>query len=311
MRQSEIKFYAMKRIFSFIALSCIFQLGLAQTIVKLYGDKIPNEIPGPDQEATVDDGILKISNISRPTLTVYLPPKEKSNGTAVVVCPGGGYEINAFKLEGTDLAPQLNKMGVAVFVLKYRLPNDKILKDKTIGPLQDAQQAIKIVRQRAKEWNVNPAKIGIVGFSAGGHLASTAGTHFKKVLVDNPEKTSVRPDFMILVYPVISFTDSIGHIGSRTSLIGKSPSPEMIRLYSNELQVTKETPPTFLVHAKDDKSVKVANTLRFYDALKKNGVPAELFIYPKGGHGFGLVNRTSTDRWLDRCLAWMKSSKWL
>lgn len=301
----------MKSIFFFIALMLSIHLSNGQTILKLYADKIPNELPGPDQETQNDDGIVRISNISRPTLTMYLPPKEKANGTAVVICPGGGYGINAFKHEGTDVAEQLNKMGIAAFVLKYRLPSEKIMKDKSIGPLQDAQQAIIVVRQRAKEWNIDPSKIGIAGFSAGGHLASTAGTHFQKSLIDNPGNVSLRPDFMILLYPVISFSDSIGHIGSRNNLIGKTPSAESVRLYSNELQVTKQTPPTFLVHAGDDGVVKVANSLKFYEALNKNGVPAELFVFPKGGHGFGLINPTSPDRWMDRCLDWMKSNGWL
>ncbi len=301
----------MKSVLFFMTLSCMVNVSEAQTILKLYADAIPNEIPGPDEESVKDDGIVRISNISRPTLTVYLPPKEKATGAAVVICPGGGYGINAFKHEGTDVAELLQKNGIAAFVLKYRLPSDKIMKDKSIGPLQDAQQAMKIVRQRSKEWNINPSKIGIAGFSAGGHLASTAGTHFKKVLIDNPENISVRPDFMILLYPVISFTDSLTHAGSRTNLIGKSPSAEMIRLYSNELQVTKETPPAFLAHAGDDGAVKVENSLRFYEALKKQGILAELFIYPKGGHGFGLINPTSPDRWMDRCLDWMRSNSWL
>ena len=219
---------------------------IAASIIKLYPDKIPNEIAGPDTETKADDGIPRISNISRPTLTIYLPSKEKATGAAVVICPGGGYGINAYKHEGTDVAELLVAKGIAAFILKYRLPSDKIMKDKSIGPLQDAQQAIRIVRQRAKEWNVNPSKIGIAGFSAGGHLASTAGTHFQKSLIDNPENTSVRPDFMILLYPVISFTDSIGHIGSRTNLLGKAPSADMIRLYSNELQVTSQLLPPFL-----------------------------------------------------------------
>ncbi len=301
----------MKSIFFFITLIATTQLSNAQTILKLYPDKIPNEIPGADQETRNDDGIVRISNISRPTLTVYLPAKEKATGAAVVICPGGGYGINAFKHEGTDVAVELNKAGIAAFVLKYRLPSDRIMKDKSIGPLQDAQQAIKVVRQRAKEWNVDPGRIGIAGFSAGGHLASTAGTHFQKALIDNPENTSVRPDFMILLYPVVSFTDSIGHIGSRNNLLGKSPSAEMIRSYSNELQVTRQTPPAFLVHAGDDEVVKVANSLRFYEALNKNGIPSELFVFPKGGHGFGLINPTSPDRWMDRCIDWMKSNGWL
>ena len=282
---------------------------LAQKTINLYSGKIPNEIPGPDGEKKTDDG--HISNISKPTLSIYLPAKEKATGAAVVICPGGGYGINAIKHEGMDVAELLVSRGIAAFVLKYRLPDDKTMKDKSIGPLQDAQQAIRLVRQRAKEWNVNPAKIGIAGFSAGGHLASTAGTHFEKALIDNPDNVSVRPDFMILLYPVISFTDSIGHIGSRDNLLGETPSAEMIRLYSNELQVTKQTPPTFLMHASDDDVVKVENVLRFYEALNRNKIPAELFIYPKGGHGFGLTNPTSPDRWMDRCVDWMKGNGWL
>jgi acetyl esterase/lipase len=281
----------------------------SQNIIKLYPDKIPNEVPGPDAEKKTEDGHIR--DISRPTLAVYLPTKEKATGAAVVICPGGGYGINAYKHEGTDVAELLASRGVAAFILKYRLPNDKTMKDKSFGPLQDAQQAIRTVRQRAKEWNIDPSKIGIAGFSAGGHLASTAGTHFQKSLIDNPENISVRPDFMILLYPVISFDDSIGHIGSRTNLLGKSPSAELIRLYSNELQVTKQTPPTFLMHAGDDKAVIVANSIRFYEALNDNDVPAEIFIFPKGGHGFGLINPTSPDRWMDRCLDWMKSNGWL
>ena len=290
------------------ALMTLMNSSLAQTTIKLY-DKIPNEISGPDGEKKTDDG--HISNISRPTLTIYLPPKEKATGTAVVICPGGGYGINAFKHEGTDVADLLVSKGIAAFVLKYRLPNDATMGDKSVGPLQDAQQAIRIVRERAKEWNVNPSRIGIAGFSAGGHLASTAGTHFQYSFIANPDNISLRPDFMILLYPVISFSDEIGHIGSRTNLLGKTPSADLIKLYSNELQVTAQTPPTFLMHAGDDESVKVANSLRFYEALNKNNVPAELFVFPKGGHGFGLINPTSPDRWMDRCLDWMRGNGWL
>jgi acetyl esterase/lipase len=301
----------MKNILILAVLFFTFPASMAQTVVALYQDKIPNEIPGPDQEKKSYDGIMRISNISRPDLSVYLPPREKANGMAVVVCPGGGYGINAYQHEGIDIALRLNEAGIAAFLLKYRLPSDQTMKDKSIGPLQDAQQALKIVRERAAEWNLDPSKIGIAGFSAGGHLASTAGTHFQKVLVDNPKKTSVRPDFMILLYPVISFTDSLTHLGSRNNLIGKSPSGDMIKQFSNELQVTKDTPPAFIVHAGDDGAVKVENSLRFYEALKKNGILAELFIYPRGGHGFGLINPTSPDRWMDRCLDWMKSNDWL
>lgn len=300
----------MRKLFVFISLCSIVDMSIAQLVIPLYPDKIPNEIPGPDNETEAVNGVARISNISRPTLLVYLPAKEIANGTAVVICPGGGYGINAIQHEGKDVAMKLNEAGIAAFVLKYRLPSDKIMKDKTIGPLQDAQRAMKMVRDKATEWNVDPSRIGIMGFSAGGHLASTAGTHFQNVLINNPEKTSVRPDFMILLYPVISFTDELTHMGSRNNLIGTSPSADLIKRYSNELQVTKETPPTFLAHAGDDGAVKVENSLRFYEALKNHGVLAELFIFPKGGHGFGLVNPTSPDRWMDRCLDWMKSNGW-
>jgi acetyl esterase/lipase len=281
----------------------------AQKVIPLYSDKIPNEISSPDEENTNVNG--HISNISRPTLMVYLPAKEKATGTAVVICPGGGYGINAIKHEGTDVAELLVSKGIAAFVLKYRLPNDKTMKDKSIGPLQDAQQAIRLVRQRAKEMECESFTNWNCWIFCGGHLASTAGTHFSKSLVDNPDNISVRPDFMILLYPVISFSDEIGHLGSRENLIGKNPSPEMIKLYSNELQVTKETPPAFLMHAGDDDAVKVENSLRIYEALNNNKIPSELFVYPKGGHGFGLINPTSPDRWMDRCLDWMKGNGWL
>jgi acetyl esterase/lipase len=285
---------------------------MAQLVLPLYPDKIPNSIPGPDEEAAYsDDGWFRYGDVSRPTLSVFLPPSNIANGTAVVICPGGGYSVVAFQHEGVAVAKELNKVGVAAFVLKYRIPNDKIMTDKKIGPLQDAQQAIKIVRERAKEWKINPDRVGIAGFSAGGHLASTAGTHFDKPVIENKGNINLRPDFMILIYPVISFTDSIGHLGSRENLIGKNPTPELTKYYSNELQVTAKTPPTFLVHAGDDDVVKVENSLRFYEALNKNNVKAELVIFPEGSHGFGLVNPTTKDRWIERCIDWMQSNGWL
>jgi len=286
---------------------------MAQTIIPLYADNnIPNSKPAPNEEVTeVKDGITRISKISIPTLTIFLPPKEKANGTAVVICPGGGYWINASSHEGTDVAKKFNEMGVTAFVVKYRIPNDATMKVKEIGPLQDAQQAIKIVRERASEWKINPDRIGIMGFSAGGHLASTAGTHFKSVVIPNDKNTSVRPDFMILIYPVISFKDSITHMGSRDQLIGRQPSAEKIKLYSNELQVTSQTPPTFLVHASDDGAVKSENSIVFYQALLKNNVGAEMHLYQKGGHGFGMVNKTTDQLWMEDCKNWLKNNGWI
>ena len=283
--------------------------GFAQNTIPLYPDKIPNSKVAPDEETSEQrDGITIVSKISKPTLSIFLPSKEKANGTAVVICPGGGYGINAFSHEGTDVAKRFNEMGVAAFVVKYRIPNDATMLNREIGPLQDAQQAIKTVRQRAKEWNVDVNRIGIMGFSAGGHLASTAGTHFNTAVIPDAGTISLRPDFMILIYPVISFNDKITHMGSRDQLLGKQPSAEKITEYSNELQVTAKTPPTFLVHASDDDAVKANNSIDFYESLLKYKVPAELHIYQKGGHGFGMNNKTTDDQWMDRCKNWMKGS---
>lgn len=280
----------------------------SQKTIPLYKGDIPNSKETPDEETGqyIEDSVYNISKISRPTLTIYLPPKEKANGTAVIVCPGGGYWVVSAHHEGVDVAKRFNEMGVAAFVLKYRLPDNKYMTNKEIVPLQDAQRAIQIVRSNAKKFYINKDRIGILGFSAGAHLAATAGTHFQTSYINNKKKINLRPDFMILVYPVISFTDSIGHIGSRDRLIGKNPSEEKIKEYSNELQVTVKTPPTFLVHAKDDNAVPVKNSLAFAAALKKNKVPVEVYLYEKGGHGFGMNNKTSKLKWMNLVEEWIK-----
>ena len=284
----------------------------AQINMDLYHGEIPNSKRSDNEETTEQrDGIAISSKITRPTLTLFLPPRETANGTAVIICPGGGYWVNAIGHEGIEVAKQFNAMGIAAFVLKYRIPNEATMEKKEIGPVQDAQQAIKTVRQRADEWGIDPGKVGMMGFSAGGHLASTAGTHFHHSFIPNDEKINLRPDFMILIYPVISFQDSIAHTGSRDQLIGPHPSKYQINYFSNELQVTQETPPTFLVHASDDDGVKVENSLVFYHQLIKNSVAAELHIYQKGGHGFGLKNKTTSDQWMDRCMNWMAANGWI
>jgi acetyl esterase/lipase len=298
----------MKRILFVLIYFCFVMTSFSQTIIPLYKDSIPNSKPSADEETSTYEGenkILIVHHVSRPSLTVFLAPKEKANGTAVIICPGGGYSILAASHEGYDVAKKFNEWGVTAFVLKYRIPDDKTMPNKEIGPLQDAQRAIQIVREKAGEWNINPSRIGIMGFSAGGHVASTAGTHFDKVVIENKNNISLRPDFMILIYPVISFTNSIGHIGSRDNLIGKSPSYEKINEYSNELQITTKTPPAFLVHAGNDDAVKVQNSIDFYEALQKNNIPAELHIYPKGGHGFGMNNPTTKDQWMERLKNWL------
>lgn len=279
----------------------------AQTI-NLYEGAIPNSKDVPDAETSeVKDGILRISRISKPTLAIFPLSKSSNKRTAVIICPGGGYWINAMSHEGTDVAKKLNEMGIVAFVLKYRLPDDATMINKEIGPLQDAQQAIRIVRENASKWNVDPNRIGIMGFSAGGHLASTASTHFNHNYIEGSSNVNLKPDFSILIYPVISLTDSLGHKGSRDRLLGNAPSAEKIKAYSNELQITHETPPAFLVHASDDGAVPANNSVAYYQGLLKKGVSAELHIYQKGGHGFGMINKTTDDKWMDRCLNWMKS----
>ncbi len=281
----------------------------AQETIPLYQGPIPNSIEVPDEEQREErNGIVIVSKITRPTLTIFPALPETANGSAVIIFPGGGYWINAVSHEGLDVARRLNEHGITAFVVKYRIPNDQAMKDRKHGPLQDAQQAIAWVRANAATWNVDPARIGIMGFSAGGHLASSAGTHFDRPVV--PQTVSVRPDFMILIYPVISFQPEVGHMGSRDQLIGKNPDPKDVVYFSNEQQVTKQTPPTFLVHAADDETVRVENTTRFFSQLRKHGVPAEMHIYQKGGHGFGMNNRLSTDDWMSICLNWLAANGW-
>src|SRR5690606_16884766 len=231
-------------------------MSLGQQTFPLYPDAIPNSKPAPDRERETvrRNGITVISDISVPTIAAFLP--EKPNGTAVIIFPGGGYRINAIQHEGYDIARELNRWGVTAFVVKYRIPDDATMIRKEIGPLQDAQQALKVVREGASRWNVNPDRIGIMGFSAGGHLASTAAVRFSNPVIES-EGVSLRPDFVVLGYPVVSFRDSIGHVGSRDNLLGKSASEEKVLEFSNERWVNADTPPTFLVHAGDDKGVPV------------------------------------------------------
>jgi acetyl esterase/lipase len=302
----------MKKLIVLICMQALLYESLpAQLIIPLY-DKIPNSKPTADTETRqTTDGILRIKDVSIPSITVYKPSVASSKRTAVIICPGGGYGILAASHEGSDVAQVFNSWGITAFVLKYRLPDDSIMLNKEIGPLQDAQRAIQLVRQNAEQWNIDPAKIGIMGFSAGGHLAATASTHFNKAVIDSPSTISLRPDFSLLIYPVISFTDSLTHMGSRNNLIGKNPSPDKIKEYSNELQVNAQTPPAFLVHANDDKAVKAANSIQYYEALRHHKVTAELRIYGQGGHGFGMNNKTTTDSWMERLKSWMKSNQYL
>ncbi|MCF3107157.1 alpha/beta hydrolase [Niabella sp. CC-SYL272] len=279
----------------------------AQQEIPLY-TVVPNSKPAENLEKSVTgtDGITRISNVSVPTITVYKAAGGTGKQPAVIICPGGGYAILAVSHEGIDVAKAFNEMGVTAFVLKYRLPDDRIMEDKSIGPLQDAERATQWVREHATEYNIDPHRIGIMGFSAGGHLASTLSTHYGETVIANPRKTSLRPDFSILIYPVISFSDSIGHRGSRERLIGKAPAAAAIQKYSNERQVNKKTPPAFLVHAKDDRTVPWQNSEQYYEALQKNKVKARVFYYERGGHGFGMHNKTSDLKWMDALKEWLR-----
>lgn len=280
----------------------------AQQIMDLYPESIPNSKPYAMKEEVIEDNgrIAWLKNVSKPTLTSYHPSEKIATGAAVIICPGGGYSGESYLREGTLIAETFVKKGIAAFILKYRLPSDSIMIDKAIGPLQDAQQAIKTVRQNASAWNIDPSKIGIMGFSAGGHLASTAGTHFDKSYIPNKAQISLRPDFMVLIYPVISMTDEIGHLGSRQNLLGKSASEKQKQLFSNELQVSPNTPPTWITHTGDDNVVPVENSIRFYQALIKNEVPSEMHLYPKGNHGF--VLSLPTEEWMQPLFDWMNNS---
>jgi acetyl esterase/lipase len=287
----------------------------AQSIkeMPLYEGTIPNSKTAENLERiTLTDGVMRIHDVSIPTLTRFSPANP--NGKSVIICPGGGYSILASGHEGVDVARQLNEIGVTAFVLKYRIPSDRTVIDKSLAPLQDAQQAIHLVRKNAEKWGLKGNKIGIMGFSAGGHLAATAATHFVEKADPSlasslamTDTISVRPDFSILIYPVISFDTTITHKGSRNNLIGTKPSVEVAQKFSNEWQITPQTPPTFLVHAGDDGVVPVENSIRFYQNCIKNKVPAEMHLYAKGGHGFGMNNKTTEDKWMERLATWLKT----
>lgn len=280
-------------------------LSNAQEIIPLYATVVPNSKASDVQESGAASGVLK--GITKPTLEYFKPAPGKASGAAVIIIPGGGYGVVVYQGEGINIAKAMAEKGVAAFALKYRLPSDAIMPDKKIGPLQDAQQAIKLVRENAAKWGIDASKIGIMGFSAGGHLASTAATHFEKAYIDNAGNTSLRPDFQILVYPVISMRDSLTHGGSHDNLLGKNPSRTDVELFSNELQVRANTPPTYLTHAADDKLVDVDNSIVYFETLRRQKVPVEMHIYPKGDHGFIFRH----PGWMDPLFEWMKLNNWI
>ncbi len=262
------------------------------------------------EDSQTSDGITRVKDISNPCLYVY-QPKAKTSDAAVIICPGGGYGILAIDHEGYDIAAWFNDRGITAFVLKYRLPQDELFDNAEIRPLQDAQQAIRIVRKDAVKFGISPDKIGIMGFSAGGHLASTASTHFHSQVGEIIDPSmSVRPDFSILIYPVITFGEANTHSGTRENLIGQNPPAVKTELYSNELHVSAKTPPTFLISTTDD-AVSPENSILYFEACRKNNVPVEMHIYEKGGHGYALKKKGlgPVETWPARLEDWMKERK--
>ena len=280
--------------FTFI-MSLFFSKGISQEKILLYPEGATESNELKTEEKWRDKDFLL--DISEPRMYAYPASKENNCGTAVLICPGGGYSgVSAIK-EGEEFARWFNEMGVSAFVLYYRMPNGH-----HEVPLKDARTALSIIQKHAKEWNINKKKIGIMGFSAGGHLASTVGTHFRN--------KKERPAFMILGYPVVTMEKALTHRGSRDNLLGKKPSDELVKLYSNERQVTKKTPPTFIIHARDDGAVPIANSENLLEALQKNKVPAKLVTYDEGGHGFGMRKKgIPVENWPQELKTWMKERK--
>jgi len=273
---------------------------------------IPNNISSKNQEAeSSSTGIIIIEKVSIPSYQYFRVATDNAKRPCVIICPGGSYAILAAGHEGSDVAKYFNSIGVNALVLKYRIPNAENQIDKSIAPLQDAQQAMLLARTNAENWGIDKNKIGVMGFSAGGHLASSLATHYNDIKIENPSKISLRPDFQLLIYPVISFGPE-GHEGSRINLIGNANDAKTVRAidyFSNEKQITKNTPPAFLVHSKDDDAVPVANSIHYYDNLIAHKVPAELYLYEKGGHGYGMENSTSQILWTSLMKTWMQKTK--
>jgi len=301
-----------KAIVPVLLMSVVSILTTAQSFkMNLYPEgEIPNYKDVGEQEQWDTTNIVRVEKVQVPDIAVYLPAKKNvTAGEAVVICPGGGYRILAYDWEGEEIAKFWNSKGIAAIVLKYRLPTSDAQIEPHKSPLMDAQRALRLVRFHAEAWGIDPNRIGIQGFSAGGHLASSLSTHYDAGdpgASDPVERLSCRPDFSILVYPVISFTGEFQHSGSRRNLVGDDP--KLMEYFSNEKQVTEDTPPAILIHSSDDKGVPVENSIVYYRALISNGVEAEMHIYPYGGHGYGLaVDRGHLAGWPERTSEWLKS----
>lgn len=293
----------MKLSFILTSLLFVFQVHSQEVLMMpLWPNQVPNSrLSTFSEKSVMVSNHIRVSQITDPTIEVFLPASPSESKKAVLICPGGGYSYLVYDRAGTQIAKKLNEKGIVGVVLKYRLPDDELNEVPHVSPLTDAQRAMELIRENAAEWGIDPFQVGVMGFSAGGHLASTLGTHFQK-----PN----RPDFMILIYPVVTMKTDFTHMGSRINLIGENPPLELERHYSNELQVTKDTPPTFIVHTEDDKVVPIENSLQLFAALKVNEVPVEMHLYPYGGHGFGLAEgKGRLSGWFDLMTAWIAELK--
>lgn len=300
----------MKNFFSVLTLILLgLQTQAQEFVLPLWEQTPPLQRASDQKETAIKEGVLRIANVQKPTIEVYLPTRQMANGKAILIFPGGGYGILAYDWEGTDFAKWLNAQGIAGIVVKYRLPKSETLTDPKEVPLLDAQRAMRLVRHHAAEWKIDPSQIGVMGFSAGGHLASTLSTQYTHEVSrpkDAYDTLSARPDFSILVYPVISFQDASAHAGSRNALIGADASQELKDRFSAEINVTADTPPSFLVHAQDDKGVPIENSLLYYKALHSHQVKAALHLYPTGGHGFGFgLGKGDLENWRNILLGWI------
>jgi acetyl esterase/lipase len=288
-------------------LICLSNL-FAQESVEIWGNKVPGAILAEDYkqiENKNDTGVVTgISKVVTPELKIFLTENPGKNAS-ILILPGGGYSHLSVEKEGRKVAKWANSLGLNAFVLHYRLPSDEIMEDKSLAPLADAQQAMRLVRNKAKDWNLNPDQIGVLGFSAGGHLAASLSTRFEEKIASEDQGISARPDFSILIYPVISMMNEFTHKGSQESLLGKNADEDLLRKFSNEYLVSAQTPPSFLVHATDDKAVPVENSLEYYKALKENNVPVEMHVFEDGGHGFGLGQKGTNSFWPKNLEKWL------
>lgn len=289
----------------FIMLQNVF----AQETIPLYEGNIPNNrtnMPNLEKSEIGDDGITRVHNVSIPTISIYKAKVQDPRRISLIIFPGGGYHILSIDKEGYAIANALNEMGITAFVVKYRMPAETSNLDPSIAPLTDAQRAIQLVRQNARSWGIDPAKVGVLGFSAGGHLAAMAATLFDKPVIKNDNHINLRPDFSVLAYPVITFEEGFTHKGSRENLLGKKHSAEQIALFSAEKNISSSTPPAFIFHALDDAAVPVENAMMYFNALRQSEVKkSQLIIYPEGGHGFGLHLPSRNEKWIERLQSWL------